>query len=153
MSRKPPFGHQLVISRLDRKVGPAADAAGGCGVPEPGIVWEDEGDDNVAPDFVVLLKTPLPKPGEKLRTCPEIVVEVVSSGEENRKRDYVAKRELYWRRGAIEYWIVDPELREVIRLTRGSDLWSENVLHPGQRLTTPLLPAWQGLDVAELFSP
>ncbi len=152
MSRKPPFEHQLVISRLDRKVGPAADAVGGLGVPEPGIVWEDDGDDNVAPDFVILLRTPLPKPGEKLRTCPDIVVEVVSAGEENRRRDYVAKRELYWRRGAQEYWILDLERREILRLVRGSEGWTEQLLRPGNRLTTPLLAGWEGVDVADLFA-
>jgi Uma2 family endonuclease len=133
------------------KVGAAALAQGADVAQEPGIVWEDDGEDNVSPDFVISF-TPPPAPGQKLRRCPEIVVEVLSAGEENRRRDTEAKRELYWRRGAREYWIVDPDARSVTRLTRGSDGWQAQVLRDSDVLVTPLIAAWPGLAVADLFA-
>jgi Uma2 family endonuclease len=40
----------------------------------------------------------------------DLVMEVVSSHDEDRRRDLVVKREEYARAGIAEYWIVDPEL-------------------------------------------
>ena len=150
MSRRPSFEHQEIIARLLMKVGPVVLAQGGRAVTEPGIVWEDDGDDNVSPDLALLLRTPPPSRGEKLRRCPEVVVEVLSS-EESRWRDLEAKRQLYWRRGAVEYWIVDPDERALRRLTRGGAGWIEEVLRASDRLHSPLLDGWQGVAVSELF--
>lgn len=134
------------------KVGAAALARGADAVQEPGIVWEQDGDDNVSPDFAISFAPP-PPPGEKLRRCPDIVVEVLSSGDENRRRDTEAKRDLYWRRGAREYWLVDPDRREVTRLTRerGDEAWVQHLLGPTDLLETTLLADWEGVVVAELF--
>jgi Uma2 family endonuclease len=44
---------------------------------------------------------------------PILVVEVVSTGQENRDRDYRHKRTEYAARGINEYWIIDPELRQI----------------------------------------
>lgn len=104
-SRRPSFEHQVFLARLLMRIGPSVIEAGGHVVPEPGLVWEDEGEDNVSPDLAVLLRVSPPPRGEKLRTCPDIVVEVVSEGEVSRTRDFVEKRDLYLRRGALEYWI------------------------------------------------
>lgn len=60
--------------------------------------------------------------GERLTGAPDIVVEVLSPGAENMRRDRIAKRQLYARHGVPEYWMVDPEERamEVYRLQSGS---------------------------------
>ena len=42
-----------------------------------------------------------------------MVVEVVSPGTENARRDRDAKLALYSRRDALEYWIVDPQTHVV----------------------------------------
>ena len=47
---------------------------------------------------------------------PLLVVEVVSPGELQRDRDYVAKRSQYQDRGIPEYWIIDPQLETVLIL-------------------------------------
>jgi Uma2 family endonuclease len=44
---------------------------------------------------------------------PALVVEVVSPGKTNRDRDYRYKRTEYAAREIAEYWIVDPETRQV----------------------------------------
>jgi Uma2 family endonuclease len=151
MSRRPSHRHQQILGRLGAKVGPAVLDAGGDVVPEPGIVWDDDGDDNVAPDFVFLVGSAPPPPGEKLRACPEIVVEVLSTSPEDRRRDLVDKRQLYWRRGALEYWILDPDAGSVLGLVRGSGDWDEQRLAGDEVLTTPLLPRWAGVRVRDLF--
>lgn len=48
----------------------------------------------------------------EFRGCPEgadLVIEVVSDGEANRRRDIETKRQEYFRAGIVEYWIVDPK--------------------------------------------
>jgi Uma2 family endonuclease len=45
--------------------------------------------------------------------APLLVVEVVSSGRENRDRSYRYKRTEYAARGINEYWIIDPEMRQI----------------------------------------
>jgi Uma2 family endonuclease len=150
MSRRPSYDHQLVIARSMIKVGPAVLAAGGDVVPEPGIVWDEEGEDNVSPDLAILLEVPRPPRGEKLRRCPDIVIEVLSGSGDSRRRDPDAKCDLYWRRSAREYWIVDPERRELLRLVRGSEGWIEARLGSHDVLATRLLPNWPGVQIAEL---
>lgn len=151
MSTRPSFEHQAFLGRLLVVLGPAVFEAQGQIVQEPGLVWDDDGDDNVVPDLAVLLRVPPPPRREKLRTCPDIVVEVLSEGEINRARDLVDKRELYLRRGAVEYWIVDLEARTILRLVRSDDAWQEQRLAVSDRLSTPLLPRWEGALLVDLF--
>jgi Uma2 family endonuclease len=47
---------------------------------------------------------------------PLLVVEVVSPGEIQRDRDYIAKRMQYQDCGIPEYWVVDPEAQTVLVL-------------------------------------
>ena len=152
MSRRPSFEHQAFLSRLTILIGPAVHEARGQVVQEPGLVWDDDGEDNVVPDLAVLLRVPPPRRREKLRTCPDIVVEVLSEGEINRTRDLVDKRDLYLRRGALECWIVDLTAKTLLRLTRAADTWHEQRLAAADRLSTPLLPRWEGALLADLFA-
>jgi len=48
---------------------------------------------------------------EKFTGALDIVIEVISPGPENRRRDLLVKRQLYGKYGLSEYWIVDPENR------------------------------------------
>ena len=152
MSKRPSFEYQAFLSRLTILIGPAVHETRGLVVQEPGLVWDDDGEDNVVPDLAVLLRVPPPRRREKLRTCPDIVVEVLSEGEINRTRDLVDKRELYLRRGALEYWIVDLTAKTLLRLTRAADTWHEQRLAAADRLSTPLLPRWEGVLLADLFA-
>lgn len=149
-SRRPSRRHQRIIATIVMEIGPAVRAAGGDVLPEPGVVWEEDGDDNVSPDVAVVLSAQ--PQGAKLGVCPEIVIEVLSPGDENRERDLGAKRELYWRRGAKEYWVLDPEARCLIRMVRGAAGWIEERLLESERVSTPLLPGWPGVGVAVLLA-
>ena len=61
---------------------------------------------------------------------PALVVEVVSPGEANRSRDYRHKRTEYAARGIVEYWIVDPQERQV-RVCRWVDGQYEDATFKG----------------------
>ncbi len=65
--------------------------------------------------------------------------------------DLEAKRDLYFRRGALEYWILDASTRSLLRLARGAAAWTEQQLGAGDLLRTPVLPGWPGVRVGDLF--
>jgi len=78
-----------------------------------------------------------------------LAVEVVSPGAVARRRDYEAKREDYLIVGILEYWIVDPMLRQVTVLGRveveGVAGWSEDrIFRDGDRIVSGLLPEFAG---------
>jgi Uma2 family endonuclease len=56
----------------------------------------------------------------------DLVVEVVSEGEQNWQRDYVEKREEYAAAGIAEYWIVDPQERLITVLTLSGKQYREH---------------------------
>ncbi|MEM9275773.1 MAG: Uma2 family endonuclease [Cyanobacteria bacterium P01_F01_bin.143] len=56
---------------------------------------------------------------------PLLVIEVVSPGEIQRERDYIAKRMQYQDSGIPEYWIVDPQTKTVIVLELKADTYIE----------------------------
>ena len=56
---------------------------------------------------------------------PLLVVEVVSPGELQRSRDYVAKRTQYQDCGIPEYWIIDPQQRSVLILELFEGIYRE----------------------------
>ena len=56
---------------------------------------------------------------------PLLVIEVVSPGNLQHERDYIAKRRQYEDIGANEYWIVDPSLRQITVLAMQSGSYEE----------------------------
>jgi Uma2 family endonuclease len=56
---------------------------------------------------------------------PVLVIEVVSPGELQRDRDYIAKRSQYQDRGISEYWIVNPQEKNVLVLELNGTAYSE----------------------------
>lgn len=70
---------------------------------------------------------------------PDLVVEVVSEG--SRDRDTVLKRNLYFRHGVEEYWLVYPEDRTTTVLTRNADGFEIHTeLAEDHAVDSPLLP-------------
>ncbi|MFM6731931.1 MAG: Uma2 family endonuclease [Microcystis panniformis] len=56
---------------------------------------------------------------------PLLVIEVVSPGEIQRERDYIAKRSQYQDCGIPEYWIVDPQTQTILVLELRGDTYTE----------------------------
>lgn len=82
---------------------------------------------------------------------PLLVVEVVSPGELQRERDYIAKRQQYQACGIPEYWIVDPQTQTVLVLMLTADSYQE-VGNFGESMTiqSPLFPQLK-LRAADIF--
>jgi Uma2 family endonuclease len=65
---------------------------------------------------------------------PDLVVEVVSPGDLQRDRDYIAKRMQYQDRDIPVYWIVDPQVREIMVLTLTAAGYQEQVYRGNDQL-------------------
>jgi Uma2 family endonuclease len=65
---------------------------------------------------------------------PDLVVEVVSPGDLQRDRDYIAKRSQYQSRNIPVYWIIDPQVQEILVLTLTSTGYQEQVYRGIDRL-------------------
>ncbi len=71
---------------------------------------------------------------------PALVVEVVSPGEANRSRDYRHKRTEYAARGIAEYWIVDPETRQVTICQWVDGQYEDTVLQGDEAIQSTVVP-------------
>lgn len=118
----------------------------------PGLVFAN--DDDVAPDVVWAsnerIVAAMDAAGH-LTLAPELVLEVLSWGTVNVRRDREAKLALYGRRGVLEYWIADWRTKQLdVYRRRGDSLELVASLGEGDTLESPLLPGFT-LPVANLF--
>jgi Uma2 family endonuclease len=146
VSKQPAWHHQHACIRLAYFL-EDWNMRTGLGVTNaaPGIIFAD--DDDVAPDVVWISRARLAtalQADEKLHAAPELVIEVLSPGSANERRDREAKRALYARRGVDEYWIVDWQQRRVDVFRRAQDaLALVATLAADDTLETPLLPGFR----------
>jgi len=153
VSKQLHFYHQRVCSRILLKLEQWSQQSGdGEAVIAPGLVLAD--DDDVAPDVVWVssrrMATTLGDDG-KFHAAPELIVEVLSPGAANEKRDRDAKLKLYSRRGVDEYWIMDWRRRSVeVFRRKNARLILTTTLRDSDILTTPLLSRFS-CPVSELF--
>ncbi len=81
--------------------------------------------------------------------APDLVVEALSPS--TRALDLGAKRVLYARHGAIEYWIADLDLRSIAVYRLGENAEAPvRTLGPGATLSTDLLPGLE-IRIDDLF--
>jgi Uma2 family endonuclease len=111
-------------------------------------------DDDVAPDIVWLsnerLQTVLAADG-KLHAAPELIIEVLSPGAANQRRDREAKLRLYSRRGVDEYWIVNWHLKQIeVYRHDGLQLATVVRLNEPDHIDSPLLPGFS-CPLASIF--
>jgi Uma2 family endonuclease len=116
------------------------------------VIFDDV--DNVAPDVVWVsherLRVILDEDGH-LHDAPELVVEVLSPGAANERRDREAKLKLYSLRGVREYWIADWRVQTVTVYRRQNlALQLVGTLQREDELTSPLLPGFH-VSVVSLF--
>lgn len=74
---------------------------------------------------------------------PALVVEIVSPGKANRDRDYRYKRTEYAARGITEYWIVDPETRQVTLCQWDNGLYENAVYAGSDRIRSEIIPNFE----------
>ena len=143
VTRAPHWKHQKACTRIANVLDSWSLSTGlGETVITPGIIFTNA--DNVIPDVVWVSKerlaTLLDDSGH-LTGAPELVIEVLSAGGDNERRDKEVKLKLYASRGVQEYWIIDWRLQqiEVYRRERATLILIET-LFAHDELTSPLLP-------------
>lgn len=82
---------------------------------------------------------------------PALVIEIVSPGQVNRDRDYRYKYAEYAARGIDEYWIVDPETRQVTLCRWVNGLYEDTVFQAAEPIKSELVPNF-GLTVKDVFA-
>jgi Uma2 family endonuclease len=84
--------------------------------------------------------------------APELMVEILSAGEQNEQRDKSVKLKLYSRYGVQEYWIVNWQV-QTLEIYRRTDAQLQLVatLLAGDTLTSPLLPGFS-TEIDRVFS-
>lgn len=111
----------------------------------PGVIFSEF--DSVAPDLVWISFARLREallPDGKLHLAPELMIEILSPGSRNVRRDREAKLKLYGATGVAEYWIVDWRSRSIDVYRRlDGDLVLVDTLSGRDRLTSPTLPGFE----------
>lgn len=88
---------------------------------------------------------------ERFAYGADLVIEIVSAGEEHRARDLIEKRKDYAAARVPEYWIVDPESETITVLTLKRNVYRvHGEFRPGQAATSVLVPGFE-VDVAACF--
>jgi Uma2 family endonuclease len=83
---------------------------------------------------------------------PLLVMKIVSPGDIQRDRDYIAKRMQYQDRGIPEYWIIDPQLATILVLELDATGYVEAGTFAGsEAIASPLFGALN-LTAAQIFA-
>ncbi|MEM9449901.1 MAG: Uma2 family endonuclease [Cyanobacteria bacterium P01_E01_bin.6] len=145
VTRSPHRKHQQVSGKIHRFLDRWSEESGlGEAIPAPGIIPSDS--DNVIPDVVWVSTERLAlieDDAGHLTAFPELIVEVLSPGDANIRRDREAKLKLYSIQGVQEYWIVDrfATRLEIYRRKEGQLALIATLLDKDE-LTSPLLPGF-----------
>ncbi|MES1022912.1 Uma2 family endonuclease [Gloeocapsa sp. BRSZ] len=143
VTRAPHWRHQGTVGNIHAELRTWSQSTKqGKAVPTPGIIFTET--DSVIPDVVWIssdrLAVLLDEAGH-LTGAPELVVEVLSPGVTNERRDREAKLKLYSIQGVQEYWIADWRLKQVEVYRRdNAQLTLVMTLLVGDEITSPLLP-------------
>jgi Uma2 family endonuclease len=153
VSRQPHYGHQAICMHIGGALWAWNEASGlGFVFTAPGLVFSER--DAAAPDIAWASHARLERiAGEMpaLQGTPELVVEVLSPGAANQRRDREVKLRVYARFGVDEYWLVDPAAQTgAVYRRAGDDLQRVASLKATDPLTSPLLPGFS-VSLARVF--
>lgn len=82
--------------------------------------------------------------GDRVMGAPDLVIEIISPGTENERRDRLVKRQLYSKHGVKEYWIVDFQNRTIeVYVLQGQMLQLQSTLTDEDELTSSELPGYR----------
>ena len=119
-------------------------------VATPGLILSEY--DGVIPDLIFISHERcdeiLKEKDGKFHGAPEIVIEILSPGRVNARRDLQIKRELYEIYNVPEYWVVKPKEKEieVFKTGKASRVYTEN-----EFLKSRFLPKFK-LKIKQLFA-
>jgi Uma2 family endonuclease len=155
VTRAPHLGHQGASGNLHFELESwSRQTKRGRAFQAPGVVFS--GVDAVIPDVVWASQACLAQAVDDaghFTLAPELVVEVLSLGERNQKRDRQEKLKLYSQYGVQEDWLVDwrSQRIEIYRRRETAELLQRvKTLGGGDTLTSPLLPGFV-VAVAQVF--
>lgn len=155
VTHAPSWRHQVVASKINTAFENWSSETGlGTTMQVPGLVFSAES--GVIPDVVWSSWDQLWAAEDRaghFTLAPELVVEIVSPGSENERRDRQTKLALYSREGVKEYWIVDLQGRSIDIFRRaGNELEFVMTLAGDDILESPLLPGFR-LEIARIWPP
>ena len=153
VTRSPHRRHQQVCVKIARQLDAWSENSGlGETIITPGIIFSDIG--NVIPDVVWVSKERLATIEDEaghLVGAPELIIEVLSPGKQNERRDKEAKLKLYSVQGVQEYWIVNRFSKQMWVYRRDkARLVLIATLLVNDEITSPLLPGFN-CSVARFF--
>ncbi|RLE13973.1 Uma2 family endonuclease [Candidatus Aerophobetes bacterium] len=104
----------------------------------------------VQPDILFISKKRASIITEKnIQGAPDLVIEILSPN--TKKKDSILKRKLYAKFGVKEFWLVDPEKKEIEVLTFKKEGFERTGLyHQDEVLISPLLPGLK-IPLREVF--
>ncbi len=153
VTRAPHNKHQDTCGNFHYELKSWSKVSGlGYAVIGAGLIFGDN--DDVIPDVIWMSKEKyavLIDDTGHFRGAPELVIEVLSSGTDNEKRDRQVKLKLYSNHGVLEYWIADWRTKqiEIYRRENGVLKLTMTLFH-SDTLTSPLLPEFSCL-ISQLF--
>ncbi len=153
VTRSPHRRDQQVCVKIARYLDAWSENSGlGETIITPGVIFSEI--DSVIPDVVWISKerlTQIEDEAGHLLGAPELVIEVLSLGKQNERRDKEAKLKLYSIYGVREYWICDRFTKQVsIYQRKNARLVLTATLLENEAITSSLLPKFSCL-VSKFF--
>lgn len=155
VSTAPRFIHQLLTTRIIVQFSKYLEKNPiGEILTTPGLIFSEY--DGVIPDLVFItherIDEILNKKDGKFHGAPEIVIEILSPGRVNARRDLQIKRELYEIFQVPEYWVVNPFEKQIVVFRYGAEGLKQAKIHDkNETLETPVLPKFK-LKINNLFA-
>jgi Uma2 family endonuclease len=153
VSRAPRLEHQILVGNTYSKIRAFLDTHPlGLIVYGPGVIFSQFS--GVIPDLVFISNEQRSDiaSGDKITGAPALVIEILSPGADNARRDRIAKRQLYAKYGVKEYWIVDYKKRAIeVYLLEGEMLNLLSVFTDRDEITSSVLTGFR-CSVADIFS-
>jgi Uma2 family endonuclease len=148
VTRAPHLRHQSVIRNICNELSRWSEETQlGEAFPTPSIIFSDA--DNVIPDAIWISVERMERftdDAGHFTGAPELIVEVLSPGAINQRRDREAKLKLYSSQGVEEYWIVSRELQQVEVYHRANAVLKRAATYNAQdTIASPILPGFECL--------
>jgi Uma2 family endonuclease len=153
VSRAPRLEHQVIVGNAFSKIRTFLDEYPlGLVVYGAGVIFSQFS--GVIPDLVFISKEQRGEiaSGDKITGAPALVIEILSPGTENARRDRIAKRQLYAKYGVKEYGIIDYKKRAIeVYILVGEMLNLSAVFTDKDEITSSVLPGFH-CSVADIFA-